>query len=150
MNENIRPVIAADESEPFCVVEPLNFTFYSRHVPYSGRTVDPREYRGPQTDFSSLGFATAIGKGRWTPDVDLLPMLSAFIPVTLALELLCASSTRHVKLKTNDSISIGLQKQASLRIHKHFPSLRVSSTRSFNGARFSSPATTETRLSLRQ
>src|SRR5215472_11780433 len=96
MDENIRPVIATDESEPFCVVKPLHFTFNSRHVPYSGRTVDTRGYRGPQTDFSSLGFATAFGRNGETPDVYLIRCLTRLIPVTLALELFCSSSPRDV------------------------------------------------------
>ena len=35
VDEHIRPVIATDESEAFCVVEPFHFTFVTSHVPYS-------------------------------------------------------------------------------------------------------------------
>ncbi len=36
VDEHIRAVIPADEAEALCVIEPFNFTFNSRHVPYSG------------------------------------------------------------------------------------------------------------------
>lgn len=32
MNEHIGPIIAADESVPLCVIEPLDLAFNSRHV----------------------------------------------------------------------------------------------------------------------
>src|SRR5215472_17592025 len=98
MNENIRTVIAADESEPFCIIEPLNFTFNSRHVPYSGRTVDTRWCCGPQTDFSSLSFATAIGKGRMDTGNDLTFSPDVYPSYTryFGFVIFCASLPRHV------------------------------------------------------
>ena len=45
VDEHIRAVIPAYKAEALCVIEPFNFTFNSRHVPYSGLslgTVVPR------------------------------------------------------------------------------------------------------------
>jgi len=35
VDEHIRAVIATDEAEPLCVIEPFDFTFDSGHVPCS-------------------------------------------------------------------------------------------------------------------
>src|SRR5215813_10746560 len=111
MYENIRPVVAADESESFCVIEPLHFTFNSRHVPYSGRTVDTRGYRGPQTDFSSLGFATAFWEGRLNIGL-MSPMCSTPLYPLLWLCNYCALHRHGMSTKTKDSGSNGLRKEA--------------------------------------
>ena len=36
VDEHVRAVIPADKAEALRVIEPFNFTFNSRHVPYSG------------------------------------------------------------------------------------------------------------------
>ncbi len=53
VDEHIRTVFPTDEAETFCVIEPFNFTFNSRHVPYSER---PRAqpYTSPDLDPFSL------------------------------------------------------------------------------------------------
>ena len=35
VDEHIRAVIATDEAEPLCIIEPFHFTFDSGHVPCS-------------------------------------------------------------------------------------------------------------------
>src|SRR5262249_59633436 len=39
VDEHIRAVIPADKAEALSVIEPFHFTFNSRHVPYSGRSL---------------------------------------------------------------------------------------------------------------
>ena len=148
MNENIRPVIATDESEPFCVVEPLYFTFYSRHVPYSGRLPETRLPVVPADRFSSLGFATAFWEGRgdmgsftFSPDV-----LHVLYPL-LWLWGYCALYGRGVSTKTKHLNSNGLQRKVSAKQTNTFIDCRPPSIITFNGERFSSPATTATKWS---
>lgn len=63
VDEHIRAVIPADKAEALCVIEPFHFTFNSRHVPYSGRSLRTRSYCGPEDQFFSLlGFATFLGR----------------------------------------------------------------------------------------
>jgi hypothetical protein len=63
VDEHIRAVIPADKAEALCVIEPFNFTFNSRHVPYSGAVVGRHDRTVvPRTSFSFSGFATFFGK----------------------------------------------------------------------------------------
>ena len=62
VDEHIRAVIPADKAEALCVIEPFHFTFNSRHVPYSGRSLAGTAVCGPVDQFSSLGFATFFGR----------------------------------------------------------------------------------------
>ena len=61
VDEHIRAVIPADKAEALCVIEPFHFTFNSRHVPYSGRSLAGTAVCGPVDQFSLLGFATLLG-----------------------------------------------------------------------------------------
>jgi len=73
VDEHIRAVIPADKAEALCVIEPFHFTFNSRHVPYSGRSLAGTAVCGPVDQFSLLGFATILGNRRRTPEIYLLP-----------------------------------------------------------------------------
>ena len=55
VNKNIRAVIPAYEAEALCIVKPLHFTFYSRHVPYS---IGPRGSRVLQNSRDHLSIST--------------------------------------------------------------------------------------------
>jgi hypothetical protein len=39
VDEHIGPIIPANKAEALCVIEPFHFSFYSRHVPYSRRSL---------------------------------------------------------------------------------------------------------------
>src|SRR5436305_4743238 len=73
VDEHIRAVIPADKAEALCVIEPFHFTFNSRHVPYSGRSLAGTAVCGPVDQFSLLGFAILLGNRRRTPEIYLLP-----------------------------------------------------------------------------
>ena len=73
VDEHIRAVIPADKAEALSVIEPFHFTFNSRHVPYSGRSLAGTAVCGPVDQFSLLGFATILGNRRRTPEIYLLP-----------------------------------------------------------------------------
>lgn len=55
VDEHIRAVIPADKAEALCVIEPFHFTFNSRHVPYSGRSLAGTAVCDPVDQFSLLG-----------------------------------------------------------------------------------------------
>jgi hypothetical protein len=71
VDEHIRAVIPADKAEALCVIEPFNFAFNSRHVPYSGAVIwEARSNCGPaEPVFSSLG----LPLWEWTQDTEDLP-----------------------------------------------------------------------------
>ena len=96
VDEHIGPIISADKAEALCVIEPFHFTFNSRHVPYSGLSLGHVGLwsRGP---VSSLGFATFFGKGRKTPEVNLLPALHVLYPY-FGFALILPSSPDDVNL----------------------------------------------------
>jgi hypothetical protein len=81
VDEHIRAVIPADKAEALCVIEPFNFTFNSRHVPYSGRSLAGTAVCGPVDQFSLLGFATLLGNRRRTPEILPSPGMKRLIPV---------------------------------------------------------------------
>ena len=60
VDEHIGTIIAADETKALCVIKPFNFTFDSRHVPYSRAVLKTRSCCG-LTDqfFLLLGLPTA-------------------------------------------------------------------------------------------
>src|SRR6185437_12509510 len=117
MNENIRPIITADESEPFCVVEPLNFTFYSRHVPYSGRLPETRLPVVPADRFFLL-LVLPLHFGRDAETWDCLTFSPDVFHVLYPLLWLwdyCALYVRGVSTKTKYSNSNGLQRKVSAK-----------------------------------
>ena len=79
VDEHIRAVIPADKAEALCVIEPFHFTFNSRHVPYSGLSLGTQSL-WPEDQFLLFGFATLFGKGRKTPEINLLPVLHVLYP----------------------------------------------------------------------
>jgi hypothetical protein len=98
VDEHIRAVIPADKAEALCVIEPFHFTFNSRHVPYSGRSLRARSNCGPKGQFSLLGFATFLGRDvghrRYIPS----PARNVLYPY-FGFGLILRSSVHDVNLK---------------------------------------------------
>jgi hypothetical protein len=89
VDEHIRAVIPADKAEALCVIEPFHFTFNSRHVPYSGRSLVGTAVCGPVDQFSLLGFATLLGNRRSKTGDFTFSRHETSYTRTLALGLFC-------------------------------------------------------------
>jgi hypothetical protein len=89
MDKDIGTVVTANKTEAFGVVEPLHFTFNSRHVPYSTGPSDTVDcpYLGPLFDFLEwplLKGGTHVAGGNKIPPLPhsflrLIPVIGFFL-----------------------------------------------------------------------
>src|ERR1051326_8579001 len=77
MNEHIGPIIPADKAEALCVIEPLHFSFYSRHVPYSRRSLAQIQL-APRTGFSFSWVLPLLLGETMPPEIYRPPMLHPY------------------------------------------------------------------------
>ena len=93
VNKNIRAIVSANESEALCVVEPLHFTFNSRHdpcsisVPGALTVIVARNYLS-QFFWDCHG----LRKGRRHLELQTTPAGYVFLPATLAFHLFSGHS----------------------------------------------------------
>src|SRR5579864_4975203 len=81
VDEHIRAVIPADKAEALCVIEPFHFTFNSRHVPYSGRSLAGTAVCGPVDQFFFSWFCHFCWGATRNAEILPSPGMTRLIPV---------------------------------------------------------------------